>query len=38
MWIEELRIENIRSFDTETVLLFRKAGTLDKPHKWVTFL
>jgi energy-coupling factor transporter ATP-binding protein EcfA2 len=38
MWVEELRIENVRSFDKETTLSFRRDGIPDRPHKWVTFL
>jgi hypothetical protein len=38
MWVEELRIENVRSFDTETSLSFRQEGRPERPYKWVTFL
>jgi len=38
MWVEELRIENIRSFDEETTVVFRHPDDSESPCKWVTFL
>jgi hypothetical protein len=34
MWVEELTIENIRSFDAATL----KFAVGDVPYRWVTFL
>ena len=35
MWVEELRIENIRCFESATL---RFTQGLDTPSRWVTFL
>jgi len=34
MWIEELRLENVRCFDNQTVKFMKG----DSPYRWVTFL
>jgi hypothetical protein len=36
MWVEELRMENIRCFESES-LQFTKDGS-NSPHRWVSFL
>jgi hypothetical protein len=35
MWVEELAIENIRCFESESI---RFTEGLDRPHRWITFL